>query len=186
MTKHANKPYGTGRPGGGAKNSPMTSQPRVSLRPKRVGPTRALTAPSSLGAVGKAQWRKITKALARANVLTGCDVGTLSYYCMLFQQQHDVAVQIKAEGTSEKLRAEQRRIGTELMKCAGQLALTPYGRHRIALQAGAMEFDHDDEPHVTAPADNARPSPGPARVQSPQERFGADLDALLEKMSNEP
>ncbi len=63
-----------------------------------IKPIRAPRVPSSLGAVGKAEWRKVVPALAATGVLTEEIKSLLASYCEAVEGAHECARILKKQG----------------------------------------------------------------------------------------
>lgn len=123
---------------------------RIVLAPK------APAAPPGLSQKAAAEWRRITKELARAGVLAEVDRGILTAYCTAWGYMMEAAERLKADGVViQSHRSDTgpvkhpawqvyREANRTMVAAAVQLYITPVSRLRIPIAPGAAGIGDDD------------------------------------------
>lgn len=123
---------------------------RLVLAPKAPAP------PKGLGPAAAAEWRRVTKELARAGVLAEVDRGVLTAYVTAWAHMMEAEAQLRAKGVTilnrEKVPVKNpawqvyREANRTMLAAAAQLYLTPVSRLRIPVAPGAAGVgDADDD-----------------------------------------
>lgn len=124
---------------------------RLVLAPKAPAP------PKGLNAAAGAEWRRVTKELARAGVLADVDRGVLTAYVTAWAHMMEAEALLKRDGVTtlnrEKVPVKNpawqiyREANRTMLAAASQLYLTPVSRLRIPVSPGAAGVgdDADDD-----------------------------------------
>lgn len=121
-----------------------------------VLPPKAPAAPSGLGKLAAAEWRRVVPRLEAAGVLAEVDRGVLVAYCTSWAHMMEAERLLQAEGVThvrdnDKTRAKHpawqiyREANRTMLMAAAQLYLTPTSRLRIPVPQGAKADDGDDD-----------------------------------------
>lgn len=120
---------------------------RLVLAPKAPAPPKALSAAAG------AEWRRVTKELARAGVLAEVDRGVLTAYVTAWAHMMEAEALLKRDGVTtlnrEKVSVKNpawqiyREANRTMLAAAAQLYLTPVSRLRIPIAAGAAGVGDD-------------------------------------------
>lgn len=126
------------------------------LKPSTIAPgtspvVRVPPAPAYLSSEAKAEWRRVAPILVRERkVLTVADLPTLETYCahvgMVRQAQEALTTfgLIMQDGKRNPAYGVLKESSLLLVRCAGELGLTPSARSRAAMIGG--DDDDDDNP----------------------------------------
>lgn len=116
------------------------------------------TSPNQLNATAKVEWRRVSRELHEAGLLTGVDRAALAAYCQAYGRwaEAERALAQDPEGmviTTDKgnriqnpLLGIARRAQADMVRYAAEFGMTPSARSRV----------HADAPASTRPADPGR------------------------------
>lgn len=120
-----------------------------------VLPPKAPAAPEGLSRAASAEWRRVTKELGRAGVLSDVDRGVLTAYVTAWAHMMEAEAKLRAEGVTilnrEKVPVRNpawqvyREANRTMLAAATMLYLTPVARLRIPIAAGAAPVGGDDD-----------------------------------------
>lgn len=122
------------------------------VKPKQIvaasSPARKVPpAPSGLSKEAKAEWRRVAPILHKRNTLDAADYPTLEAYCVHFsvirqaQRSIDDLGLVLPDGKRNPAYGALKESSLLLVRCAGELGLTPSARSR----ASVMEATDDDD-----------------------------------------
>lgn len=119
-----------------------------------VLPPKAPAMPK-LSAAAAGEWRRITKELARAGVLSEVDRGVLVAYCTAWAHMMDAEELLRTQGVTvlnrEKVPVKNpawqvyREANRTMLAAAVQLYITPVSRLRIPVAPGSAGIGDDDD-----------------------------------------
>lgn len=124
---------------------------RIVLAPKAPAP------PGGLSAAAGAEWRRVTKELARAGVLADVDRGVLTAYVTAWAHMMEAEAILRKEGVViESKRGDTgpvkhpawqiyREANRTMLAAAVQLYITPVSRLRIPVAPGAAGVGDDGD-----------------------------------------
>lgn len=122
---------------------------RLVLAPKAPAP------PGGLSRAAGAEWRRVTKELARAGVLAEVDRGILTAYVTSWSHMMEAEALLKSEGVTRPGREGTvvknpawqiyREALRTMQMAASQLYLTPVSRLRIPIAPGLPDDDDSDD-----------------------------------------
>lgn len=111
--------------------------------------------PGKLSRAAAGEWRRVTRELGHAGVLTEVDRGVLVAYCTAWARMKEADELLNAEGlyqlSREKVRTRHpawqvyREAQKAMLLAAAQLYLTPVARLRIPIAPGAAGIEDDDD-----------------------------------------
>lgn len=122
---------------------------RIVLAPK------APAMPVGLGRAAAAEWRRVTKELARTGVLAEVDRGVLTAYVTAWQHMMEAEAILRKNGVTtlsrEKIPVKNpawqvyREANRTMLAAAVQLYITPVSRLRIPVAPGSAGIGDDDD-----------------------------------------
>ena len=116
-------------------------------------PPKAPAMPAGLSQAAAAEWRRVSKELARAGVLAEVDRGILTAYCLAWSHMMEAEALLKKNGIVVKSKRGDegdvknpawqiwREANGKVTECATQLFITPVARLRFPVAPGSAALE---------------------------------------------
>ena len=105
------------------------------IQPDANAVETSMPAPRWLSKHGRAEWRRVMPELARRQILTAADFGSLESYCIAISRVRELETLLH-DGIDPKLFRMQDQAMKTARQLAAELGLTPVSRSRPSIRDG--------------------------------------------------